>query len=129
LTHRCNIASARDAGAMRQGLRGCIFERGIAWVGCTTDIYEMDRLINAWNPGSSSICNDQEMIRDFRALADHFQIHYHTRRCRKSKGECNYGYPQPVNAQSRIQKVQYLFARSEADPNIVPHDLELLALL
>jgi hypothetical protein len=95
----------------------------------TTDIHEMDKLINARYPQRSSVHNEQEMISDFRALIDQFQIHHHSRRCRKPSGKCKYGYPQPVNAESRIQKCQYLFKRSELDQNIVPHKLALLYLL
>jgi hypothetical protein len=69
------------------------------------------------------------MISGFRALIDQFQIHHHTRRCRKSNAECKHGYPSAANAQSRIKELQYLFARSEADQNIVPQNLDLLALL
>jgi hypothetical protein len=68
----------------------------------TIDIHEMDKLINARDAQRSSVHNGQEMISDFRALIDQFEIHYHTRRCRKPSGKCKYGYPQPVNAESRI---------------------------
>jgi hypothetical protein len=33
-----------------------------------------------------------------------------------------------VNTENRIQKFQYLFARSQVDQNMVPQNLELLAL-
>jgi hypothetical protein len=47
----------------------------------TTDIHEMDKLINARYPQRSSVHNEQEMISDFRALIDQFPIYHHTRRC------------------------------------------------
>jgi hypothetical protein len=95
----------------------------------TTDIREVDRLINARYPQPSPIQNQQQMISDFRTLIDRFQVHHHTRRCRTSTGACKYRYPQEVNPESRIEKCKYYFARSEADRYIVPHNLELLALL
>jgi hypothetical protein len=70
----------------------------------TNAIHEMDRLINARNPDASSFYHEQEMINDFRALIYQFQIHHHSRRCRKSNGVCKYGYPKAGIAQSRIQQ-------------------------
>jgi hypothetical protein len=69
------------------------------------------------------------MISDFTALIDQLQIHHHSGRCSNANGECKYGYPKPSIGQNRIQDFHYLLARSEADQNIVPHNLDLLALL
>jgi hypothetical protein len=71
----------------------------------TSDIQEMHRVINAPYPESSSIYNDQQMIRDCTTLIRGFQIHHHTRRCRNATGQCKFGDPQAGSEVTRRQNL------------------------
>jgi hypothetical protein len=71
-----------------------------------SDVQEMDSLINMRYPESSSIYNDQEMVKDCTTLIGEFQIHHHTRRCRNQAGQCKVRDRQPGSEVTRTQNFE-----------------------
>jgi hypothetical protein len=109
--------------------RGLPHVHMLFWTDCdTSDVQQIDRIVNARYQESSVLENERQMVSDYKIIIKHFQVHHHTRWCQIRGGKCKFGYPKPVNHTTEIQQLHYVFCRSEVDQDIVPHNLELLTL-
>jgi hypothetical protein len=93
----------------------------------TADVGAVEEVVNVHFPKDSPFLGDQELVLDFRNLIKTYQLHTHSPRCRTATGACRYGYPHPAHEKSTIVGHSYVFARSEGEENIVPHNPEILA--
>jgi hypothetical protein len=74
------------------------------WTDCdTSDVQQIDRIVNAGYPESSVLENERQMVSDYRTLIKQFQVHDPTRQCQIRGGECKFGYPKLFNHTTDIQ--------------------------
>ena len=95
----------------------------------TSNLQDVDKVVNVRYPLISPFLNDTLMINDITELINMYQIHSHSSRCTSKDGKCQFNYPQPISEKTKIVNHRYIFARSENEVMIVPHNSLLLTYL